>query len=129
MGDQAPGTGAAAAAGLNPAQMSVINSGSWAAAIFTWIYLIAMRAYTHALIAFLLSLILLVNLAVWIYYILHGKRLAWANRTWQGFDNFLACQRIWDKWAKWFFFLGLPLLFVVSLVVGFLWGELFLRQP
>ncbi len=89
-----------AAPSLTLAQKQVVESGSWGAAIFTWVYLLAMRSPKDALILFLLQVIPIVNLVSWVYYILNGKKLAWANRTWQGFDDFLACQRIWDRWGK-----------------------------
>ncbi len=106
------------AAALTPDQDRVINSGSWGAAIFTWIYLIAMRAYPHAVIVFLLSFIPLVQFVIWIYCMVIGKRLAWTKRTWRGFDDFLACQRIWDKWAKWFFGIGL-VMFALAILLFF----------
>jgi hypothetical protein len=84
-------------------QQQVINSGSWGAGGFGFIYLLSMKAYTHAIVSFVLSLIPIVNIVVFVYYVINGKRLAWANRQWQGFDDFLSCQRIWDRWAKWWF--------------------------
>lgn len=92
---------------LTPDQMKIVQSGSWGAAGFSWIYLLAMQAHKDMVISLLGGFVPVVNLAVWIYYIINGKKLAWANRTWQGFDDFLACQRIWDRWAKWVIALGL----------------------
>lgn len=86
---------------LSAEQGRVVNSGSWGAGAFGFVYLIAMKAHAHALIAFIGSFVPLVNVAVWIYYILKGKQLAWQFRPWKSFDDFLTCQRIWDRWAKW----------------------------
>ncbi len=85
---------------LAPDQVQIVQSGSWGAAGFSWIYLLAMQAHRDMVISLLGGFIPIVNIVVWVYYIINGKKLAWANRTWQGFDDFLACQRIWDRWAK-----------------------------
>lgn len=105
---------------LSSEQRRALESGSWGAAI-GFIYLISMKAHTHALIAFIGSLIPIVNLVVWIYYIMKGKQLAWQFRAWKGFDDFLTCQRIWDRWAKWLFAIGL----VLGVLGGFLSGGQF----
>ncbi len=97
------------ASSLTPDQMHVIHSGSWSVAGFSWIYLLAMKLYKDALILFLLGFLPVVNLVASIYYIINGKKLAWASRTWQGFDDFLACQRIWDRWSK----------ILIGILVGF----------
>ncbi|MGQ0548575.1 MAG: hypothetical protein ACT4PY_02770 [Armatimonadota bacterium] len=94
---------------LTSDQTKIVQSGSWGAAGFSWIYLLAMQAHRDMVISLLGGIVPIVNIAVWVYYIINGKKLAWANRTWQGFDDFLACQRIWDRWAKW----------LVGIVVGF----------
>lgn len=101
---------------LTPEQTKVIESGSWGAAAFTWIYLLAMQAQRDMVIALLGGFVPIINIVVWIYYMINGKKLAWANRTWQGFDDFLACQRIWDRWAKWF--LGVVVVLVVLGILG-----------
>ena len=106
---------------LSPDQAGVVNSGSWGAGIFGVIYLIAMKAYTHALIAFIGSIVPVVNIGVWIYYILKGKQLAWQFRPWKSYDDFLACQRIWDTWAKWIF--GISLAFGVLATLILIAGE------
>lgn len=102
---------------LSSEQARVVNSGSWGAT-FGFIYLIAMKANTHALIAFIGSLVPVVNIAVFIYYILKGKQLAWQFRSWKSFDDFLACQRIWDKWAKWLIGISIALGILGAVVSG-----------
>jgi len=114
---------------LDTAARRVIYSPSWAAFVFGPIYLASMRAWWHALIW---SLVLLggdyfsddppsqlfvwtIRIASWIAYTWIGKRLAWSRRRWRTFDEFLACQRLWDKWAKGFF---LAQLLLAILVVG-----------
>lgn len=100
---------------LTPEQTKIVESGSWGAAAFTWIYLLAMQAHKDMVISLVGGFVPVVNIVVWIYYIINGKKLAWAHRPWQGFEDFLACQRIWDRWAKWF--LGIV---VVLAVLGIL---------
>ncbi len=104
-------------ASLAETQVRVINSWSWGAAVFTSIYLLAMKSNKDALIALLLQFIPLVNLGVWIYYGVNAKKAAWTNRSWKGFEDFLACQRIWDAWAKWLLGIGIAL-FVLAYFLG-----------
>ncbi len=99
-------------------QDQIIHSPSWGAAAFGPIYLLAMRAYAHAL-GFIVVIVLLViadlypdhleslewlPLAVlavaWFASALGGKRVAWRMRRWRDFGDFLACQRVWDRWGK-----------------------------
>ncbi|HLY20928.1 MAG TPA: hypothetical protein VKT83_00505 [bacterium] len=75
----------------------VIESPSYGAAFFNWIYLLAMRAWGHALLA--LILIAVFWPASWIVYGMYGKRIAWQSRRWRDFDDFLACQRAWTRAA------------------------------
>lgn len=78
----------------------VVESGSYGAAFFNWIYLLAMRAWGHALLAFVFGMIFLPMVwIVWIAYGLFGKRIAWQTRRWRDFDDFLACQRAWTRAA------------------------------
>ena len=112
---------------LTPAQLNVVQSGSWGAACFQWIYLLVMKSPKDALISFLVGFIPVANLVVWIYYITNGKKLAWANRTWLGFDDFLACQRIWDRWAKWL--LAISLVFALLGITAAILLPLFLKGP
>lgn len=86
-----------AASGEEAYRAHVISSGSWGAACFTWIYLLAMRAWGHALLAFVGTLVFWP--AVTILYGMYGKRIAWQTRQWRDFDDFLACQRKWTTWA------------------------------
>jgi hypothetical protein len=79
------------------ARRQVIESPSYGAAFFNWIYLIAMRAWAHALVAIVLTA-LFWPLA-WIVYGIFGKRIAWTSRQWRDFDEFLAVQRAWTRWA------------------------------
>jgi hypothetical protein len=106
------------AATLSETQIRVINSWSWGAASFSWIYLLSMKSGKDALIAFLLQWIPLINLAVFVYYGINGKKAAWATRNWRDFDDFLACQRLWDSWAKWV--LGIV---IVLSVLGAIFGH------
>lgn len=85
---------------LDQFQTRVISSPSWGAT-FGFIYLLAMRSWKDAILALILGFIPLINIAVFIYYVAQGKRIAWRTRPWQDFQDFLNCQRIWDKWAKW----------------------------
>jgi hypothetical protein len=75
----------------------VVESPSYGAAFFNWIYLLAMRAWGHALLA--LILIAVFWPAAWIVYGMYGKRIAWQSRRWRDFDDFLACQRAWTHAA------------------------------
>ncbi len=79
---------------------AVVNGGSWSAPTFGPIYFIAMRAWSHAVLAIVLGLIPGVNLAFGFYAAVYGKRIAWKSRSWRDLDDFLVCQRAWDMWAK-----------------------------
>lgn len=89
---------------------SVINSPSWGAAIFSPLYLAEMHAWGHAGIAVLLGILSTTRILDWFfpalgmifwgYCALYGKRIAWTTRQWRGFEDFLDCQQIWDKWGK-----------------------------
>ncbi len=85
---------------LDQFQTRVIYSPSWGAT-FGFAYLLAMRSTKDAILSLILGFIPLINIAVFIYYVAQGKRIAWRTRQWQDFQDFLNCQRIWDKWAKW----------------------------
>ncbi|HEV2440566.1 MAG TPA: hypothetical protein VGX97_10950 [bacterium] len=91
---------AAAGAAPNDAQRQVIESPSYGAAFFNWIYLLAMRAWGHAALAFVFTLLVPPTFwIVWIVYGMYGKRIAWQTRRWRDFDDFLACQRAWTRAA------------------------------
>lgn len=108
---------AAASPSLDEFQTRVIYSPSWGAT-FGFIYLLAMRAWKDAILSFILGLIPLINIGVFIYYVVQGKRIAWRTRQWQGFQDFLNCQRIWDKWAKWI----LAIVAVIGILAAILEG-------
>jgi len=78
-------------------QRRVIDSPSYGAAFFNWIYLLAMRAWGHALLALVLTGVFWP--LAWIVYGIFGKRIAWHSRRWRDFDDFLACQRAWTRAA------------------------------
>ncbi|MDI6771537.1 MAG: hypothetical protein QME77_03005 [bacterium] len=99
-------------------QDQVISGPSWGAAALGPLYLLAMRAHTHAL-GLTLAILLLafarfhperpeslewilaaVLAAVWFASVVGGKRAAWSSRRWRDFADFLACQRTWDRWGK-----------------------------
>jgi hypothetical protein len=115
----------------------VIHSPSWGAFAFGPIYLAAMRAWWHALILFLAQFVgrsleqsatdagsvylgAVVQLVPWIIYTWTGKRLAWSHRRWRDFDDYLACQRLWDKWAKG---VAVTMLALLLIVVGYYAGR------
>lgn len=75
----------------------VIESASYGAAFFNWIYLAAMRAWGHMLLALIITAVFWP--AAWIIYGMYGKRIAWKTRRWRDFDDFLACQRAWTRAA------------------------------
>src|SRR5579864_7509236 len=75
----------------------IIESPSYGAAFFNWIYLLAMRAWGHALLALIITAVFWP--AAWIIYGVYGKRIAWQSRRWRDFDDFLACQRAWTRAA------------------------------
>lgn len=76
---------------------TVIDSVSYGAAFFNWIYLAAMRAWGHVLLALIITAVFWP--AAWIIYGMYGKRIAWRTRRWRDFDDFLACQRVWTRAA------------------------------
>lgn len=86
---------------------TVIDSPSWGAAVTMFVYLIAMRVYKSKagliwLIALFVAPVLWVVLIIfpWSFFVLKAKHIAWQTREWRDFDDFLACQRIWDRWSK-----------------------------
>jgi hypothetical protein len=88
---------AAGAAADEAYRRHVIESGSYGAAFFNWIYLAAMRAWGHMLLALIITAVFWP--AAWIVYGMYGKRIAWQTRRWRDFDDFLACQRAWTRAA------------------------------
>jgi hypothetical protein len=95
----APTSAVSAAAG-EEYRRRIIESPSYGAAFFNWIYLVAMRAWGHALLAFVFGMIFLPMIwIVWLVYGLFGQRIAWKTRRWRDFDDFLACQRAWTRAA------------------------------
>lgn len=93
----AAGAQAAVAGPDETSRREVIDSGSYGAAFFNWIYLAAMRAWGHMLLALILTAVFWP--AAWIIYGIYGKRIAWQTRRWRDFDDFLACQRAWTRAA------------------------------
>ena len=113
----------------------VLNSPSWGAFVFNWLYLAYMRAYRHfavALTASVLSYVLttvsdsafsltlagVLGLTPWLYYTFVGKSIAWRTRRWDDFEDFLACQRKWDSWAKWIFGITASVIVLVWLIAA-----------
>jgi len=115
-GGPVPPSGAGVAAAAPPTetdQRQVINSGSYGAAFFNWIYLVAMRAWGHAVLAFILDAVFWP--AAWVIYGIYGKRIAWQSRRWRDFNDFVACQRVWTQWAVW-----ITVILAVVMVLGIL---------
>lgn len=97
-GPAVPGGPVVAAGTLDEAyRRQIIESASYGAAFFNWIYLLAMRAWGHALLALIITAVFWP--AAWIIYGVYGKRIAWQTRRWRDFDDFLACQRAWTRAA------------------------------
>jgi hypothetical protein len=97
-GPAAPGGSVGAAGTPDEAyRRQIIESASYGAAFFNWIYLLAMRAWGHALLALIITAVFWP--AAWIIYGVYGKRIAWQARRWRDFDDFLACQRAWTRAA------------------------------
>ncbi|TMJ10357.1 MAG: hypothetical protein E6G98_07645 [Bacillati bacterium ANGP1] len=93
-----------------PEQEASINRWSWGGGMFEWIYLSAMNANQRGIVVLLISLIpYLGALAMFIYVGLKGRRIAWESREWKDYDDFEACQRIWDRWALWILAMGIVL--------------------
>ena len=99
---------------MSPDQVHVINSGSWGAAMLNFVYLFFMRLYAPAVLLAALqvagyvvsgprALSILIKAAtsvLSILFIFIAKRLAWTSRPWRNYEDFLACQRVWDRWGK-----------------------------
>ena len=84
--------------------------------MFEWIYLSAMNANQRGIVVLLISLIpYLGALAMFIYVGLKGRRIAWESRKWKDYNDFEACQRIWDRWALWILAMGIVLGTLVAL--------------
>lgn len=116
-----PGAPAAAIGADDADRRRVIESGSYGAAFFNWIYLLAMRAWGHAAIAFVFTMLVPpATWIVWIVYGLYGKRIAWETRRWRDFDDFLACQRVWTRAAVvWTVLIGGIMLLGIVLAILF----------
>ena len=92
-----------------------------------------LRAYSHFAIALTAGVVSSVLFAVgdsafsltvagvlwlvpWLYYTFVGKSIAWRTRPWRDFEDFLACQRKWDSWAKWIFAVTASVIVLVWLI-------------
>ncbi|HEY6071835.1 MAG TPA: hypothetical protein VIV15_00215, partial [Anaerolineales bacterium] len=101
---------------LTPEREAFINRWSWGGAVGEWIYLFSMQAPKQAVIVLLISLIpYLGGLAMFVYVGLKGRSIAWQSRKWKDYEDFVACQRIWDKWGVWIFGVIVVLLVLLAL--------------
>jgi|GEM_PF-7091766 len=116
-------------------QNHVINTCSWAAAVFPgwyfifmgdwgffWLFLFAGALSSVAKNSSNLYALFLVlpALLLWIWGVCFGKRVAWNTRKWKDFDQFLAVQRKWDLAAKvWLVISSLLLILLVLPILLF----------
>lgn len=87
-----------------------IRRWSWGGFTLTWIYLVGMNGGWLILLFIILAFIPVVNIIVWIYLGLEGRKIAWERRKWKNFEEFLLVQQKWDMWG------------IIILVLGIVFG-------
>ncbi len=89
---------------------------NWGAFFFTWIWGLNHKAYI-TLIVIVLGCIpfigAFVNLGLAIWFGTKGNQWAWESGRFSSIEDMMECQRIWAKWALWWF--------VIGIVVGILY--------
>ncbi len=78
-------------------QDKFINGWSWGAFFLGFIWALASRLYLYGVLMFVASFIPLVNLVVWIYFAIAGKKLSWEKGHWESFELFEKRQRLLSK--------------------------------
>src|SRR3989441_630613 len=81
-------------------QQTIVRSGSWGYAGLPFIYLIAHRAWWHLLANLVGSMIPMVNIGVYLWYVFNVRRLVQSTRKFESFDQYRAVQQAWDKAGK-----------------------------
>ncbi|TMI75735.1 MAG: J domain-containing protein [Bacillati bacterium ANGP1] len=93
-------------------QQADARNGSWGYAGLPFIYLIAHRAWWHLLANLTGSMIPMVNVGVYLWYVFNVRRLVQSTRKFESFDQYRAVQQAWDKAGKWVLALGLLIVIV-----------------
>jgi len=88
-------------------QQADVRSGSWGYAGLPFIYLIAHRAWWHLLANLAGSVIPVVNIGVYLWYVFNVKRLVQSTRKFESSDQYRAVQQAWDKAGKLVLVIGL----------------------
>ena len=101
-----------AAATSAATQQAAVRNGSWGYAGLPFVYLIAHRAWLHLLANVVGSVIPVVNIGVYLWYVFNARRLVQSSRKFQNFDQYYAVQQAWDRAGKWMLFVGLLLVIV-----------------
>ena len=123
-----PGYGAAAfqnTSGMKsdvPPEVAALKF-NFGAFFWSWIWLCGHNMVAAGIGLFIASFVvglipgigLLITLGVQIYLGFNGHKLAWKNRTYTSFENFIEVERKWTQWAAGFFFVffGLGLLIAI----------------
>jgi len=96
---------------VNP-QEKFIGGWSWGAFFLGFIWALASRLYLYGVLMLVASFIPVVNLAVWIYFAIAGKKVSWAKGQWESFEVFEKRQRLLNK-------IGLVVFLVMILLAAF----------
>lgn len=89
------------------------NKWSWGAFFLNWIYLIGMQEkWWIIVIAFICNSIPILNIVSIIYFGLEGRRIAWRQRKWRSFNQYLEAQKKWDIWGI--------VIFIIEIIIGVL---------
>jgi len=88
-------------------QQAIVRSGSFGYAGLPFIYLIAHRAWWHLLAILVGSVIPMVNIGVYLWYVVNVRRLVLSTRKFESFDQYRAVQQAWDKAGRWVLAIGL----------------------
>lgn len=96
---------------LKEIDITKINRWSWGGFFLNWVYLIGMKAkWWIIILVFICNSIPVINIASLIYIGLEGRRMAWKQRKWQSFNQYLQVQKKWDIWGF--------VIFIISLILG-----------
>ena len=93
-------------------QQTIVRSGSWGYAGLPFIYLIAHRAWWHLLANLVGSMIPMVNIGVYLWYVFNVRRLVQSTRKFESSDQYRAVQEVWDKAGKLALVIGLLIVIV-----------------
>lgn len=87
--------------GNNPVCIEQVKGLNWGAFWFSWIWLGNHAGWLWGIIALIISLFSggFIGLAMGIFLLIEGNKIAWKFRSFSSVDECLAVQKIWNKWS------------------------------